>query len=156
MQIVDRYWSAICWDCQHVLHFSAYEYFQWVEVGRSRWQRRRPIDELLGFFETLMNITGTKTNEAVLEDPEVVEQMGSGSDRDDGPHKVPIFGHTEVVSLLKTLVELKVGKELPRPKIPGLELRVQRKIAATNDGVAAAQERSRIRNQKRREREARG
>lgn len=112
------------------------------------------MDELLNFFDVLMNMSGTKTNEAVLEDPETIEYMGSRSDKDDGPRKVPIFGHTETISLLKTLIELKCGKELPRPTIPGLELRLQRKISATNSGVAAAQERSRIRKEKRLQREA--
>lgn len=157
MKVVDRYWSAICWDCQHLLSFSAYEYFQWVEVGRNKWQRRRPIEELLFFFDTLMNIGGTMTNEAVLEDPETIEYMGNQSDKDDGPRKVRLFGHTEEISLLKTLIELKIGKELPRPKIPGLELRLQKKITKTNDAVAAAQERARktqLRKEKRAQREA--
>jgi hypothetical protein len=148
MRIVDRYWSAICWDCQHVLHFSAYEYFQWVHVGPKAdgspwWQRKRPIEELLEFFSTLMNIAGTMTNEAVLEDPETIEWMGSQTGSDDGPQGVRIFGHTEEISLLKTLVEVKIGKSLPRPKIKGLELRAQRKIQKTLSAVEIAKERSR-------------
>lgn len=99
------------------------------------------MGELLGFFNTLMNIQGTKTNEAVLNDPETIEWMASGSDKDDG--KIPIFGHTEIVSLLKSLIEVQTGKELPRPVIPGLELRIQRKIKRTHSAVAKAQERAR-------------
>lgn len=112
------------------------------------------MEELLGFFNTLMNIAGTMTNEAVLEDPETIEYMGSRQAADDGPSKVRIFGHTETVSLLKTLIEVKVGKELPRPKIPGLELRLSRRIAKTNRAVSAAQDRSKARAEKRRQREA--
>jgi hypothetical protein len=100
---------------------------------------------LLDFFNTLMNISGTMTNEAVLEDPETIEYMASRTERDDGPPKVRIFGHTEQISLLKTLVEVKIGKELPRPKIPGLELRLKKKIARTNNAVALAQARARKR-----------
>jgi hypothetical protein len=98
---------------------------------------------LLGFFDTLMNITGSMTNEAVLEDPETIEWMGSRKDSDDGPRKVRIFGHTEIISLVKNLIELQTGKQLPRPVIPGLELRIQRKIIKTHNAVEAAQKRSR-------------
>lgn len=99
-----------------------------------------------------MNIAGTLTNEAVLEDPETIQYMASRKASDDGPTKVRIFGHTEIVSLLKTLIEVKVGKELPRPKIPGLELRLKRAIAKTNSLVLAAQARSKARNAKKRKR----
>lgn len=95
-----------------------------------------------------MNISGSKTNEAVLEDPETIEWMGSRKSSDDGPRKTPIFGHTEEISLLKTQIELKIGKSLPRPVIPGLELRLQRKIIKTHNAVEAAQKRARDRLQR--------
>lgn len=100
------------------------------------------MSELLLFFDTLMNITGSMTNEAVLEDPQTIEWMGSRKESDDGPGKVRIYGHTETISLLKTLVEVKVGKSLPRPVIPGLELRLNKKIAKTHSSVEAAQKRN--------------
>ncbi|APQ42134.1 tail assembly chaperone [Mycobacterium phage Aziz] len=161
-EIVDRYWAAICWDCQHLLNFSAYEYFQWEHVGPKAdgspwWQRKRPMEELMQFFDTLMNISGTMTNEAVLLDPQTIEWMGSRKDTDDGPHKVRIFGHTELVSLVKNLIELQTGKQMPRPVIPGLALRLQRKIIKTHNAVADAQERARKnaeRIQRRREKSA--
>lgn len=108
------------------------------------------MDELLRFFDVLMNIQGSKTNEAVLEDPITIEWMASRKDRDD-VHRTPIFGHTETIALLKTLVDIGAQKEITsRPKIPGLELRLKRKIAKTNSSIEKAQERDR----KRREREA--
>lgn len=138
---------AICWDCQHLLSFSAYDYFRWEHVGPKAdgtpwWQRKRSVEELLYFFDVLMNLTGTMTNEAVLTDPETIEYMGSRKDSDDGPHKPRIFGHTETISMLKTLAELQIGKALPRPVIPGLELRTKRKIQRTLSAVEKAQERS--------------
>ncbi|WP_099021269.1 hypothetical protein [Mycolicibacterium palauense] len=142
MQVVDRYWSAICWDFQHLLSFSAYEYFQWVPAGPTSWRRKRPVEELLGFFGVLMNMPGTMTNEAVLCDPETIEWMGSRTRDDDGPSRPRIFGHTEEISLLKTLIEVKVGKSLPRPVIPGLELRKQRSRKRTLSAVERAQARN--------------
>lgn len=82
------------------------------------------------------------TNEAVLLDPETIEWMGSRKDSDDGPSRPRIFGHTETISLLKSLIEVKVGKSLPRPVIPGLELRTQKKIIKTLNAVEQAQERA--------------
>ena len=82
------------------------------------------------------------TNEAVLLDPDTIEWMGSKSDADDGPKRVRIFGHTETISLLKALIEVQTGKAMPRPTIPGLELRVQRKVIKTNDVVRRAQQRN--------------
>lgn len=89
-----------------------------------------------------MNIEGSLTNEAVLTDPETIEWMGSRSKHDDGPYKERIFLHTKTVSLLKTAVEVKIGKSLPRPVIPGLELRVQRNVLKTRDAVAKGQKRN--------------
>lgn len=104
------------------------------------------MGELLGFFNTLMNIQGSKTNEAVLQDPETIEWMAS--QKGDSDSGVPIFGNTEIVSLLKTLIEVQAGKELyPRPKIPGLELRKRRKIAKTKSSIEKAQERARLRRE---------
>lgn len=153
MQIVDRYWSAICWDCQHLLSFSAFEYFRWDIVGYRAdgdpiWQRKRPMEELLYFFDTLMNMPGTMINEAVLDDPQTVEWMGSQKDSDDGPRRVRLFGHTEQISLLKTLIEVNTGKPLPRPKIKGLELRKQRNINKIRNTVDAALERARARKER--------
>lgn len=123
------------------MHFSAYEYFQW-ELQGTRWVRKRPMEELLGFFETLMNLEGSLTNEAVHLDPETIELLGSRRDTDDDPRRVRLFGFTKEISLLQTQVEVAIGKSLPRPKIPGLELRVQRNIARTNNAVSRAQERA--------------
>ncbi|ALF00553.1 tail assembly chaperone [Mycobacterium phage SlimJimmy] len=154
IRIVDRYWSAICWDCQHILHFSAHEYFQWEHVGYKAdgsawWQRKRPLEELLGFFETLMNMPGSLTNEAVLLDPETIEWMGSSKDSDDGSKRPRIFGHTELVSLIKTGIYLASGQQLPRPVIPGLELRTQRKVLRIQNSVSAAQDRAKALAEKR-------
>lgn len=127
--------------------------------GTPWWQRKRPVEELLGFFDTLMNLPGTMTNEAVLTDPETIEFMGSSKDSDDGPRRPRIFGHTETISLLKSLIEVKVGKSLPRPVIPGLELRTQRKIQKTLSAVEQAQLRAkakRERLQARRDKAAKG
>lgn len=89
-----------------------------------------------------MNIEGTRVNEAVLLDPETIAWMGSRNRGDDGPYRERIFGHTKTISLLKTAVEVKIGKSLPRPIIPGLEVRTQRIVIKTRDAVAAAQERN--------------
>lgn len=86
-----------------------------------------------------MNIEGSLTNEAVLEDPETIAWMGSRTRDDDGPAKERIFGHTKTISLLKTQIEIKIGKALPRPVIKGLELRVQRNVIKTSNAIAKAQ-----------------
>lgn len=78
-------------------------------------------------------------NEAVLEHPETIAWMGNRSDDDDGPFKERIFGHTKAVSLLKTQIELVTGKPMARPVIPGIELRLQKKIRKTHSAVDAAQ-----------------
>ncbi|WP_081347045.1 hypothetical protein [Mycobacteroides chelonae] len=95
-----------------------------------------------------MNIQGTLTNEAVLNDPETIEWMGSRKDSDDGPTRVRIFGHTEDIAWLKRLVEVQIGKSLPSPVIPGLELRLQRKLIKTQNAVERAQQRNRERTQR--------
>ncbi|OQW34511.1 MAG: hypothetical protein A4E20_10855 [Nitrospira sp. SG-bin2] len=148
MKIVDRYWSAICWDCQHILHFSAHDYFKWesyaIHVGSQvfyKWRRKRPTSELLDFFDILMNIEGTKVNEQVLEDPETIEWMASQPERSSRP---PIFGHTKEVNLMMMQIEVQTGKQMKRPIIPGLELKLTRKIIRTKDAVARAQERNRL------------
>lgn len=129
------------------MNFSAYEYFQWervsaTEVNYVRWQRKRPMDELLSFFDRLMNIKGTAVNEAVLEDPETVEWMASLPET-RGSHRPPIFGHTEERDLMMTAIEAQVGKKIfSRPLIKGLALRTQRKVIKTKDAVAAAQARN--------------
>lgn len=106
------------------------------------------MEELLGFFDILMNVRGSKTNEAVLEDPETVEQMAA--QKEPARRKTPLFGYTEIHDLLQTLIEVQAGQEIfPRPKIPGQELRLKRHISKTLSSVEKAQERSR----KRRERE---
>jgi hypothetical protein len=105
------------------------------------------MGELLGFFDVLMNIPGSKTYEAVLENPDTIEWMAA--QKDSGSRKVPLFGHTEIVSLLKTLIDVTAGQEtMSRPKIPGHELRTQRKIKKTNNSVAQAQERARKRDER--------
>ena len=83
------------------------------------------------------------TNEAVLDDPQTIEWMGSRKASDDGPRIVRIFGHTESISLLKTLIEVETGVAQPRPVIKGLKLREERAIARTNSAVDRALERSR-------------
>jgi hypothetical protein len=132
----------MCWDLQHVLHFSAYEYFQWERVG-ARWQRRRPWSEFLGFFDRLMNIEGTATNEAVLLDPVTVEWMAEQPEERNV--KPRIFGHTKEVNLMMMAVEVASGQPMKRPVIPGFELRTDRKIAKTKDRVSAALDRARAR-----------
>lgn len=73
--------------------------------------------------------------------------------KDDGRRTVPIHGQTEIVSLLKTLIDVTAQKEImPRHKIPGHELRQNRHIAKTNSSVAKAQERARKRTEAQRKR----
>lgn len=120
---------------------------QWEKVEATnyvRWQRKRPFEELLGFFDRLMNIKGTAVNEAVLEDPETIEWMASGSDRADrDSYRARLFGHTEERDLMMTGIEAQVGKKIfRRPIIKGLQVRTQRKVIKTKDAVAAAQQRN--------------
>jgi hypothetical protein len=135
------------------LHFSAYEYLQWekldaTEINYVRWQRKRPIVELLGFFDRLMNIKGTAVNEAVLEDPETIEWMASLPES-RGSNRPPIFGHTEERELMMTAIEAQVGKKIfSRPLIKGLALRTQRKVIKTKDAVAAGQARNKSKRNK--------
>lgn len=112
------------------------------------------MEELFGFFDALINIQGTKLNEAVLNDPEVIEWMASI--KDDRRRTVPIYGQTEIVSLLKTLIDVTAGDDImPRHKIPGHELRLNRHVAKTTSSVAKAQERDRKRVEATRKREER-
>jgi len=96
----------------------------------------------MGFFDRLMNIEGSATNEAVLLDPETVEWM-SRQPPDRGAYRPRIFGHTREVSLMMMQIEVATGKPMKRPLIPGLELRTSRTIIKTKDAIAAAQKRSR-------------
>jgi hypothetical protein len=112
------------------------------------------MEELLEFFEILINTQGTKLNEAVLNDPEVIEWMASI--KDDRRRTVPIYGQTEIVSLLKTLIDVTAGDDImPRHKIPGHELRLNRHVAKTNSSIEKAQERSRKYEEATRKREER-
>jgi hypothetical protein len=106
------------------------------------WRRKRPLPELLSFFDRLVSIEGSAINEAVLEDPETIEWMALQPD--ERHYRPPIFGHTKEINLMMTGIEAKLGKKIfPRPLIKGLELKKQRKIIKTKDAVAAAQERNR-------------
>lgn len=91
-----------------------------------------------------MNIEGTAVNEAVLLDPETIEWMASRSERDDGPSRPRIFGHTKEINLMMMQIEVQTGKPFKRPLIPGLEMRTQRIVLRTKDAVARAQERNRL------------
>lgn len=102
------------------------------------------MTELLGFFDTLMNLEGSKTNEAVLHDPETIEWMAKQPEQRS--YKPPIFGHTKEVNLMMMAIEVQTGKSMPRPVIPGLELRTKRKIIKTKVSVAQAQERNRLKS----------
>lgn len=123
--------------------FSAYEYFGWVRVG-AKWQRKRPLSELLGFFDRLINIEGTALNEAILLDPETVEWMAN-QPADRGVYRPRIFGHTRQVSLMMSQIEIATGKALPRPVVPGLKARTERKVNKTKSVVSAALDRARQR-----------
>lgn len=122
------------------MSFSAYEYFQWVRVG-ARWQRKRPLTELLGFFDRLINIEGSATNEAILLDPETIEWMAN-QPADRGRYRPRIFGHTREVSLMMMQIEVATGKPMARPIIPGLKLRTDRKVNKTKSAVQAALDRA--------------
>lgn len=93
------------------------------------------------FFDRLMNTQGSAVNEAVLEDPETIEWMAAQSEPKSS--RPPIFGHTKEIDLMMMGIEVHAGKRMPRPSIPGLELRTQRVIIRTKDRVAEAQERNR-------------
>lgn len=110
--------------------------------GTEWWQRKRPMEELLGFFEILMNFEGSLTYEAVHLDPETIELLGSRRDKDDDPQRVRLFGFTKEISWLQSAVEVAIQRPLPRPKIPGLELRHRRQVLNLNSKVAEAQKRN--------------
>lgn len=99
------------------------------------------MTELLGFFDRLMNLEGSATNEAVLLDPETIQWMAAQPEQRS--HRVPIFGHTKELNLMMMAVEVQTGRAMKRPVIPGLELRTKRRIIKTKDAVALAQERNR-------------
>lgn len=107
------------------------------------------MDELLGFFDQLINEEGSLTYESVHNDPETIELLGSRKDSDDGPRRVRLYGFTKEISLMQSQIEVAIGKSLPRPTIPGLELRLTRHIEKTKSKVEQAQERSRARKAKR-------
>lgn len=100
------------------------------------------MSELVGFFDRLINIEGSALNEAILLDPETVEWMAN-QPADRGVYRPRIFGHTREVSLMMTQIEVAAGKALPRPIIPGLKLRTERKVTKTKSAVLDALDRAR-------------
>lgn len=120
------------WDCQEILHFSAYEYFQWEPSPRAPgWQRKRPFREFLDNVSTLTEYDGSRTQESVLNDPEVALWM---SKQKPGRYKPRLWGHTRLINLVMSQIEVATGKPMRRPDIPGEVLRqkvTQNKIKST-------------------------
>lgn len=122
------------WDFQAILHFSAYEYFQWVpHHKRPYWRRKRPWREFLMLVQRLAELDGTATQESVLHDPVVMEWMSK--QRQTGSSKPRLWGYTKEIALLSTLIDAEVGKTvMKRPDIPGEVLRqkmTQNKLKST-------------------------
>lgn len=123
---MNRHWEAISWDFDEILHFPALEYFQW-QPGPSRcgWVRKRPWHDFLEKVSRLTELDGTATQESVLNDPEVVEWM---SKQKPAKYTPRLWGHTKLINLIMTQIEVATGKPMKRPEIPGEKLRQQKNV----------------------------
>jgi hypothetical protein len=87
--------------------------------------RKRPWHDFLRKVQRLTEIDGTATQESVLNDPEVVEWMANQKPL---PYKPRLWGHTRLVNLVMTQIEIATGKPMRRPEIPGQKLREQHNV----------------------------
>ncbi|ABE67642.1 hypothetical protein Wildcat_37 [Mycobacterium phage Wildcat] len=123
---MNRHWDAISWDFDEILHFSAFEYFQWTPAPtRSGWMRKRPWHDFLSKVQRLAEMDGTATQESILHDPEVVEWMATHK---PGKAEPRIWGQTRIVNLLMSQIEVATGKPMKRAVIPGEKLREKRNV----------------------------
>lgn len=112
------------WDFDTIVGFSAYDYFRF-EPAPGGWVRKRPWRDFLSKVSWLTEYDGSATQEAVLNDPEVIEWM---SNQKPGSYKPRLWGHTREVSLLMSQIEVATGKPMKRPIIPGQALADQKKV----------------------------
>lgn len=100
----------------------------------------RPWSQFLRFYDRLAQLEGSAVFEAQLLDPDVIEEMASMKDL---PKASPprLWGWTREYSALRDLLDQNIasrgGKKFaPRPKVPGFELRWQRKDKKLHNTVA--------------------
>jgi len=68
----------------------------------------------------LTEMDGSATQESVLNDPEVAEWM---SRQKPGRYRPRLWGHTKIINLIMSQIEVATGKPMKRPDIPGEVLR---------------------------------
>ncbi len=100
----------------------------------------RPWSQFLFFYDYLAQLEGSAVFEAQLLDPDVIEEMARSKERyrASSPR---LFGWTKEYSaqrdILDQLIASRGGQKfVPRPKIPGFELRVKKQNEALKATVA--------------------
>lgn len=87
--------------------------------------RKRPWWDFLAKVSRLTELDGTATQESVLHDPEVVQWMAK---QKPGKYVPRLWGHTKLVNLIMTQIEVATGKPMKRPDIPGEKLRQKNNV----------------------------
>lgn len=82
--------------------------------------RRRPLHDFLEKVSRLTEMDGTATQESVLNDPEVIEWM---SKQKPAKYVPRLWGHTKLINLVMSQIEIATGKPMKRPIIPGERMR---------------------------------
>ncbi|WZB38303.1 tail assembly chaperone [Mycobacterium phage Bazzle] len=156
--IVERYWRAICWDFQTILHVNALDYFaapcrcgqcreKYGDDVNARYASRRNWDQFIMYYETLLQIRGSFTQSMYLHDPDVIEIQANAKDEDWKAAKPPLFGWTAELDALYFIADqVQAGrvqkaddfKPYPRPELPAEKERKRRKETKVNAGLEAA------------------
>ncbi len=100
----------------------------------------RPWDQFLRYCDQLLELEGSACFEARLHDPEVIEGIATSRDRPK-PSPPRLFGWTKEYSALRDLCDQIIAqrggtKFVPRPEIPGIRERWQRKDSKLQNTVA--------------------
>lgn len=99
----------------------------------------RTWDQFLRFFDRLLQLEGSAVLEAYLNDPEVIEEMASEK-KPPARGKPRLWGFTREYAALRDLCDQLIAqrggtKFVPRPEIPGLRARWDRKDSALQNTV---------------------
>lgn len=158
---MERYWRAIVWDFQHLLHVNALDYFaapcrcgqcreRYGDSVNSRYVSRRPWDQFIIFYETLLSWRGSYVQDMFLNDPEVIDAQASAPDAEWESKAPPLFGWDKTLDALYFIADqVQAGrvrsgddfKPYPRPVVPAVKERKRRKDHKQDCGIDAALER---------------
>ncbi|SHT52830.1 Uncharacterised protein [Mycobacteroides abscessus subsp. abscessus] len=154
--MVEKFWRAIEWDFQEILHVNALDYFaapcQCGQCRRdtafhARYASRRDWDQFARFYETLLNRRGSYLQAMFLADPDVIEVQASAPDEEWAPQKPPLFGWTPIIEALTNIADQLIAsrardpdsvKFYPRPQVPAEVERKKRKATKQDGGIEAA------------------